>query len=440
MPKATVFEFTSYTFEPDKNRAVFHYTTKFENGAPIIWTETINLSKAPTQDIPTKLTQKLLESLHIILGIIYYKFHCAKGITLPYQLPKPEADFWNTVYKKGLGEFFYRNKLNPNISPKFPHSNSALPKPYSPVSPAGRLNPNPSRCLVGIGGGKDSIVSTELLKEQGFDATAFVVEANQSSELIENIINISGLKSLKIQRQLDPQVFEAHPYNGHIPISAIYAFLGIFASALHGYDYFIVSNEHSSNFGNTTYKGLDINHQWAKSFEFEKLFQEFVKNFLTPGIIYFSLLRPCYEIRIVKMFARLKKYFPYFSSCNRNFVMQGKTHGGLWCGQCPKCVFAFTLLSAFVTKKELLGIFGKNLYEDQSLLPLFKDILGLGTIKPFDCVGTFEEARTALAIARKKFSSDFIVRQLGKQAKYHPEVFKTNKEAAIPEQFRFLGI
>ncbi len=494
--KATVFEFTSYSFDPAKKLAVFNYKTEFSDRESLTFTETILLPKTPATDIPKELLEKLLQSLHIILGISYYKFYCgpaeranpaqrgATKVKLPYALSKGEAEFWNIVYKKGLGDFFYKNNLNPKISPQFPY------KKNTKISNL-KFKISNSRCLVGIGGGKDSIVAAELLKQNGFDITAFVVQTNKESALINSIIETIGIGDLKIQRFLDWQVFQQHQYNGHIPISAVYAFLGVFAAALYNYSYVIMGNEYSSNFGNLKYKGLLVNHQWSKSFEFEKLFQDYVKNSISPDIFYFSLLRPFYEIRIVKMFAQYKKYFPHFSSCNSNFkinpnhreslhqsalsqrksaMLQGNM---LWCGQCAKCVFAFTLLSAYLGKKELLDIFGKNLYEDKNLLPLFKDILGFGTMKPFDCIGTFQEARVAMHLAKKNFSKDFIVAQLSgptppsgvrpslagsgpakladkmndtiliedyARAKLSPEVFKTQKENSIPEHFKFLGM
>src|SRR3989344_1640555 len=110
--KATIFEFTSYKFEPAKKRITFNYRTIFEGKDPLIFTETIILPKVPNLDTtPKEAVNKLLESLHIILGISYYKFYCATKVTLPYGLSKKEADFWNIIYKNGLGEFFYVNKL-----------------------------------------------------------------------------------------------------------------------------------------------------------------------------------------------------------------------------------------------------------------------------------------------------------------------------------------
>ena len=441
--KATVFEFTSYEFpaqggsasggEPSLQKAVFHYKTEFSDRESILFNETILLPKIPElENIPKELVQKLLESLHIILGISYYKFYCATKVIVPYTLSKGEADFWNTVYKKGLGEFFYQNKLDTKHSPKFSFDKTKKSTNYS--------LPTTNRSLVGIGGGKDSIVLAELLKEQGFNITSFVTEAGKESALVKKVIELIGAPQLSIQRILDPKVHDTHQFNGHIPISAIYAFLGVFSAVLYGYSYVIVGNEQSSNFGNITYNGLDINHQWSKSFEFEKLFQNYVKNYITPSVVYFSLLRSFYEIRIVKLFSKYPKYFSHFSSCNTNFKINKTEIEGLWCGKCPKCVFVFILLSAYLPKKELLNIFGKNLYEDEGLSPLFSDVLGFGKMKPFDCVGTFDEAQTALLMAQKKFAKDFIVRQIGSKAKYHKEVFLTNKEAHIPEAFKFLGM
>jgi len=430
--KAAIFEFTSYKFEPAKKRILFNYRTEFKGKKPLFFTEIIILPKIPNLSyIDKRLVDKLLEGAHIILGVSYYKLYCATKIKTPYRLSKKEADFWNIVYKNGLAEFFYKNKLNPNIFPKFPY------KKTDTVSYDIEKN---DKCLIGIGGGKDSIVTAELLKQNKFNITGFIVETNKRSKLIDGIVKKIPTKSIRIKRILDEKIYHQHQYNGHIPISAIYAFLGILTSVLYQYSYFIVSNEYSSNFGNLRYKGKIINHQWSKSFEFERLFQDYIKNFITPNINYFSLLRPFYEIRIVRMFSKLRKYFSVFSSCNSNFKTKGQKNKGLWCCNCPKCIFVFTLLSAFLSKKDLLTIFGKNLYEDEDLLPLFKDILGFGKIKPFDCVGTFEEAKSALYLAKNKFRDDFIMRQLALKVKFNKKVFKINNQSNTPEQFKLLGV
>lgn len=449
--KATVFEFTSYKFEPEKKRISFNYKTEFKNSEPVLFTEMIELQGSPNFDnLPKGLLEKLFECLHLILGISYYKLHCATIVRHNYKLTKDEADFWNTVYKRGLGEFFYRNNLDPKISPRFTYS--GLPRRSAPRNDtAFRLEKN-NKFFVAISGGKDSIVAAELLKERGIDATAVFTETQKRSPLVDKVIETTGLEALKIRRFLDWKVLDKNAgyFQGHIPVSAIYAFLAVLSCVLYRKTYFVMSNEHSSNFGNIRYKGEIVNHQWSKSFEFENLFQDYVKNFITPDFYYFSLLRPFYEIRIAELFCKHKKYFPYFSSCNKNFrILDSSLRGGdsrrsnLWCGECPKCAFVFLMFSAFFEKEELINIFNKNLFEDKNLLPLFKDILGFGKLKPFDCVGTFDESRAALFLSREKFGDSLVAKEflpLIKNAeKLAEKVFRT-QESNVPDYLKFLGM
>jgi len=449
--KASVFEFTSYKFEPEKKRISFNYKTEFKNSEPILFTEMIELQGSPDFDnLPSGLLAKLFEGLHLVLGISYYKLHCATIVRHNYRLAKEEAFFWNTTYKKGLGEFFYRNNLDPKISPRFTYS--GLPRRSAPRNDtAFRLEKN-NKFFVAVSGGKDSAVATELLREQGINATAVFTETQKKSALVDKVIEITGLDSLKIKRFLDWKVMDKNAgyFQGHIPISAIYAFLAVLCCVLYKKTYFAMSNEHSSNFGNIKYKGEIINHQWSKSLEFENLFQQYVKDFITPDIYYFSLLRPFYEIRIAELFCKYKKYFSYFSSCNRNFkILDSSLRGGdsrrsnLWCGECPKCAFVFLMLSAFLEKEELINIFNKNLFEDENLLPIFRDILGFGKLKPFDCVGTLDESRAALYLSREKFVDSKVIKEfltkLKNPDKLVEKVFKT-QESNVPDYLKFLGM
>jgi hypothetical protein len=53
-------------------------------------------------------------------------------------------------------------------------------------------------------------------------------------------------------------------------------------------------------------------------------------------------------------------------------------------------------------KKILMEMFGSNLYEDPSLLPLFRELLGIEKFKPFECVGTSDETKAAFLLAHRK--------------------------------------
>lgn len=483
--KSTTFEFTSYVFKPAQKRIFLNYKVSFSPDNFITFTDTVSLPKIPNlKNIPKDLCKKILQDLHIALGVSYYKLYCSKKIKVNYVFTKEEADFWNSFYSKGLGEFFYKNKLNPTIFPKFKFDKNKQAKNY-------RVSKT-SKFLIGISGGKDSILAVELFKKYGLDFSTIFMENQKSSPLVDNVIKITESKSLKIRRYLDKKIFQEGIgyYSGHVPISGIYAFLGTMSAVFYGYSYFVVANEFSSNFGNLKYKGKTINHQWSKSSEFEDLFQNYIRKFVSPDVLYFSLLRPFYEIRIAEKFAQMpeiEKYLFSFSSCNNNFKIKyldeslpenlstdpstmssGQNSSGqreIWCGKCPKCIFAFLILSPFLPKEKLISIFGKNLFENSDILITLRDILGFGKSKPFDCVGTYQEARAAFYMSKDKFRDDlageiflpkidpednrYFVDYKQRPIKIYftgqskpleliKEVFKTH-ESAVPDYIKFLG-
>ena len=192
--------------------------------------------------------------------------------------------------------------------------------------------------------------------------------------------------------------------NGHTPFSAYLAFLTTLVASLFGQKYIALSNEKSSNEGNVKYLGRTINHQWSKSFEFEIKFRKYSEKYLTEAVEYFSFLRPLYEIQIAEIFSRYPKYFPVFLSCNEAYKTASGTKkpAKKWCGKCSKCLFVFMVLYPFLKKKEILKIFGKNLFQDKKLLPLLQQLIGERGFKPFECVGTRSECRKALKLGLKK--------------------------------------
>jgi len=386
--KSDTFIFESYLVLPDKKEIDFYYKYK-----DLKFSEKIFLPKQIPSTVDPVLLNKVLENLHIILGISYYKIHCAKKINIPYLLTYEQAFFWNTVYTKGLGEFFYRNKIDFRDLISFPFSKEFISSPIE--------GKKQKRNLVGIGGGKDSIVAIELLKKQNKEFKGLILETG-NSDIQKRVANTAQIDFLLINRKLDEKLFSlVNIYKGHVPFSAIFAFVSLLTSVIYDYSDIITSNEKSSNFGSINYLGSEINHQWSKSEEFENLFKNYVSKFITPEIDYFSLLRNYSELKITEMFVKYKKYFTIFSSCNRNFNIKSKS-AKKWCGECPKCAFVFIMLAAFLTKQEVIFIFGKNMLNDESLIPLYSDLLGKGDMKPFDCVGTFDESMEAFKAIKTK--------------------------------------
>jgi UDP-N-acetyl-alpha-D-muramoyl-L-alanyl-L-glutamate epimerase len=434
------FSFLSPAWSPEKREAAFSYKL-VHNGETFTFTERLVISSEQAMDnIPKELLKNLLENLSLVLGVSYYKLFCPQKIIFEtIRLSREQAEFWNTVYTKGLGEFFYQNKIDFRGLINFPFFDSETAKavPFS----------RQDRSLVGIGGGKDSVVTGELLKAAKKPFASFVLTRHP---VRDEVLSVMGSDVLTVQKIIDPLLLELNKrhdtYNGHFPVSAQYAFIATFLAAIYDYRFVIVSNEYSANYGNVEYLGMEVNHQWSKSFEFETMFQNYVKEFVTPDITYFSLLRELTELVIVKEFVNYPQYFPHFSSCNRNFTIYEPRSGKKWCGECAKCAFAFVMLAAFLPKEQVVGIFGENLFAKESLLETFKELLGVVNIKPFDCVGTPDEVRVAfnLALQKGEYTDDVVMRffqeevllQTPEIEKLQEKVFERSDIHRIPEEFR----
>ena len=435
MGKYKTFIFESYEFNKEKREISLFYSLDEK----VFFCEKIILPNADYFEFDEKLLDKALFNFHLIAGVSYYKTYCPEEIKISSgTLSEEQAIFWNNIYTRGLGEFFFKNNIDFRGLINFPFEkdvhNSASSVEF------------PSRTLIPLGGGKDSIVATELMKEEGTD---FDLLRLGESETIRKITEKTGKEILYIKRELSPELFrlnEEGAYNGHVPITAYVNFLSVVMCILFGYKYVVHSIEKSADEGNVKYLGEVINHQYSKSFAFEKSFSKYLNDYISPDIKVFSLLRPLSELKIVQIFSQYKDYFPLFASCNANWTITKEKPKGKWCGFCPKCAFIFLALSAFLPKEEVVKIFGKNLFADEKLQPLFLSLVGKHKFKPFECVGTLEESMVAFVLASKsgEYSNDFIMKYFDTNilgSVPNPEelikkVFKVGSTENIPEEFK----
>ncbi len=327
--------------------------------------------------------------------ISYWKCCCSPKIIIKTNhLTQDQISFWKKIYFNGLGEFFYLNRIKTDIETfveiestsdnKLPLANFTLK----------------DKVLLPIGGGKDSIVSLEILKETDYKISPLTLNLNPARE--RSIINAGFNKSqiVNIKRSIDPELIKLNSkgyLNGHTPFSALLAFVSLLAAVINDCKYIALSNESSAN--ESTVADSNVNHQYSKSFEFETDFRDYVQKYISPDIQYFSFLRPLNELQIAKIFSGFKSYFPHFRSCNAG----SKTDE--WCGKCPKCLFTYIILSPFINEEELEAIFSKNLLEDINLKPIFDELIGLAEVKPFECVGTIDDVNAALCLTlqQKRF-------------------------------------
>jgi len=376
--------------------------------------------------------------LFLLAGVSYYKAYVPRELKCrAFALDKETAAFVENVYRHGLGEFAYRNKIDLSDRVHFVSENA----------PARKATPLdlPHRLLVPVGGGKDSIVTLECLKQSGEPVTLFALGAASGiAAPIQATINASGLPALKVARTLSPNLMElnkAGALNGHVPITAILSAIAVSCAILHSFDTVVMSNEHSASAANLRIGGHDINHQYSKSFAFEKDFTRFIAEHVAANISYFSLLRPLSEAAITRRFAKLDKYHSVFRSCNTAFRQDEKQRGRTWCCNCPKCRFVFLALAPFMKKKNLIALFGKNLLADESQKEGFAELCGLAAYKPFECVGEIEESALLMEklFRSDEWKNDVVVKTLGKMSKDFEKkfdaLFAPNPDHQVPEKY-----
>lgn len=398
----TTFLIDKPVFDPATGLARFDYGLGDRR-----FCETLELPKDADRFAAESLTfQKLLGLTAIVLGVSYFKLLAPLEIAAPdIALTEAERAFVLDVYENGLGEFYARNNLQRfgKLSVDAPHDNHR-PAPFDLRD----------RALVPIGGGKDSLVTVELLQAADIAFTPFAV--NPKGPIVSSVDRI-GAPPLYVTRTLDKEMIrlskEPGFYNGHVPSTAINSMIASLCAVLSGYNRIVLSNERSASEGNVTFDGREANHQHSKSIKFESLLAGVLADATGGTLQYFSLLRPYSEARIAKLFARETKYDHVFSSCNRNFRLAGHD-GTLWCGECPKCHFVFLIFAPAMSKERLIGIFGRNLLAQPEHEHSFRELTGLAGQKPWECVGEILEAAACLYELTKRpdWANEAIVQKL----------------------------
>ena len=395
-------EFSTFTFE--------RQTVRIENGALSLAFD-FNLDDRyhfhPTLEIPARsffdwdnIPEKQLQALAFQIGmtelVSYWKIACPKRVVVkPFALTESQKAFWKKLYYNGLGEFLYLNSITVSEAELMElDSVSQLPMSFQGGVVCGMESMGSvkfeERTLVPIGGGKDSVVTLECLRNE-MPVIPLIVNPRGATL---NCVKTAGYKEnefIVINRTLDPTMLKlnAEGYlNGHTPFSALLAFISILVAFGSRSKYVALSNENSAN--ESTVPGTNINHQYSKSIEFESDFRKYVAENLNDEVQYFSFLRPLSELQIASLFAQCEAYHPVFRSCNAG----SKTDS--WCGKCPKCLFTWIILSPFLSREKLTVIFGKDLMADESLRPILEELNGTAAVKPFECVGTIEEVRACL--------------------------------------------
>ncbi|MGC4896152.1 hypothetical protein [Micromonospora sp. DT31] len=384
------FTFPSYSIDFATGEVLFDYALTGPDGERR-FTEVLTLPvpAEPVDDATAATLARVLELLHVVAGVSYYKAAAPPRLLLPAPLGAAAVELVTAVYTKGLAEYAYRNEL--------PHVLKLRPEvPSGTVEPATPLDNSDRRPLSAVGGGKDSIVSLEALRRAGLDPVPFSVNPNH---VIVAVNEASDLVPLAARRRLDPVLFDlnaAGARNGHIPVTAINSLIAVATAVLHGLGPVVMSNERSASDPNLTWQGHEINHQWSKGVEAEGLLRAALAEHAGLTEPYFSLLRSLSELHIARLFAGIDRYDAVVTSCNAAFKLRDASER--WCRDCPKCRFVFLAMAPFMPRERLTGIFGGDLLADASQVPGYRELLGVDGHKPFECVGEVAESVVALSL------------------------------------------
>ena len=390
------FTYEDYAVERvgDALRLTFSFTM-----APDIAFAPTTTLRAPDAARLAALPPEALDALAFHVGLVellsYWKTACPPEIVIKAgALDAAQVAWWRDLILHGMREFFFVNGIDFRRADLVTLSTSTRAG-----RPTARFDGplSDAEDLVLVSGGKDSALTLEHLRETGHAVRALFLNPAPAAR---DVARVAGCeRSVVVERTLDPAMLALNRQgylNGHTPFSAYLAFLGALCAVVYGHRNVLVSNERSCDEPAAHYLGADVIHQYSKTYRFEALVAAYVRERLATGARFWSLLRPLYELQVVKLFSAYPRQFPVFRSCNRG----SKTNA--WCGSCAKCLSIYTALYAFVSEEEMRAIFGEDLFARADLVPLARALAGLTETRPLECVGAIDETLAAFHLSLTK--------------------------------------
>ena len=385
------FYYNNYNLREDEEAIYIEFEFEIPNLAVFKPITKILKKQMNLKSIDSIQARNMAFNIGLIELISYWKSTCCPQIVIKCgYLSVEQIKWWKKLYFYGLGELFYTNNIQNTID-DFVTIKCEKEKNELEYE---EIRDDSEGYIVPIGGGKDSVVTLETLEFNKKEDYCLIINPKPVTLECAKIAGIDDNHTIEIYRKIDQKLIELNEkgyINGHTPFSAMLAFTSYFVAYLLSKKYIALSNENSANESNVV--GEKVNNQYSKSFEFEKDFEEYSNKYLKAPVKYFSFLRPLNELQIAKIFAKHNKYHKVFKSCN----VGSKGIEWKWCCNCAKCLFAYIILSPFLYKEKLVNIFGEDLFEKKELLEIFCQLTGNGEVKPFDCVGTFEEVNYAIS-------------------------------------------
>lgn len=307
---------------------------------------------------------------------------------------------WQTVFRNVWAQWRWEHGVRDYV-PAF--ANAPVETEVAPV----RAPEGDTELLAFCGGGKDSLVALKLLERAGLSfatlgyAHSVYGGAAHQHALLDRLGGATA--RVRAERQwivddfLDAPVVRLRPDLGVRSLLAAETPASVFGALpialARGYRGLVVAHEASANAANLEWEGEPVNHQWGKSWAAEQLLDRYVREHLVANVRYFSALAPVHDEVIFELLARDAELAPLTHSCNVRKP---------WCGECAKCAYVWLQFAAHLPSTVVDETFGANLGERASNQLHLRQLLGLADHTPFECVGSVDEARLALALARAR--------------------------------------
>ncbi len=326
----------------------------------------------------------------------------------PYQDLYTEqfAYLWGQIFFHVWGVWRYNNDISDYTGPHIlePAEKAALPAPVT-LAEDGRAE----KLLMMCGGGKDSLAASILLEGAGIPYDAMIYshniygQAQRQHDLIDGMLAHTQAgkrhRGWVYDNAVDSPAARLYPEYGvtHMlaaeTVSSYWTALPI--ALQHNYSQVALGITRSTDEHNLVWDktGEEINYLWGMSTTAEKLLHDYIQNELVSNLNFFHLLRPIYDLTVFNLLPGNLAAIPSAHSC-----AQEKP----WCCRCPKCLYVWMHLAAYLDDGVVDKMFDKNLFDLPENRAFLRKMLGLEGFKPADCVGTVSETQAAYLLCRAK--------------------------------------
>lgn len=344
-----------------------------------IW---IALSEIPSFVELAFIETEILSSIGMCILLEIAEIVLPKHILINIPSSKKRIEFWKDVYKELGRERLYIEQRNLLLlDAEWQYSKEAEVRSM----PIGFRKD----VLLGFTGGKESLTAVKVL-ENKVPLTLFSVSPN---------LNYYGNKAFEVMKAFFPVLYsETNAWPVYKELCSLYdgrQYCGfdvghlVFQSCLYAdiFKYVLLGNEHSANYGNTTYQGSEINHQYVKTIALAIKMNDYIHSYITPDFSYYSPFFGYSEYQIARILFSNSKYLYLWTSCNHSTMENN------FCCNCSKCCFSYILALSQTSKRYLQQFFRKDMMDN---LALSRPLMDFDATKPLDCVGEKKEVWVAL--------------------------------------------